>query len=101
MPTLTKEEKLINPMLLQLSAIYLPILVPRQVANVLLRRLITVGLLHAHRPHRGVRDLRRRHRELYVSVWRKLIGNLIEARESESTHQLMGCVSTWKSDLRR
>lgn len=70
-----------------------PVLVPRQIPDVLLGRLVAVEILKADAPGRRVRDLGRRHRKLHVAVLRQLLRYLVVRGQAHPADQIMRCVS--------
>jgi len=70
--------------------------VARQISDILLRRRVTVAILEADTSRSCMRYLCRRHRELHVTVFREIFGNLVVGSESHTANQLMRSVRAWK-----
>lgn len=68
----------------------------RQISDVLLWRRVTVAVLEADASRGRVRYLRRRHRELHVTVFREIFRDLIVGGESHTADQLMRRICAWK-----
>jgi len=72
---------------------YSLVLVPCQIANVLLRRLIGIRILDTHGAHGGMRDLRGGHSKLHECVRRQFAWDLVIRSKSHTADQLMRGIS--------
>lgn len=78
---------------------HLPVLVPGQIAHVLLGRIVRVRFLYADRAHGHVRHLRGGHGELDVAERRQLLGDLIVAGQRHANDQLVCGVGACKQNV--